>query len=118
MALSLAHITIDCADPQRVAGFRPAALGRSINSRGSEYFASIGDQSPSAAPPVWFFIRVPEPKSGKNRVHVDLRADDREAEVARLRGLGAEKVSDHDEWGAQWTVLRDVEGNEFCVGQA
>ncbi len=61
---------------------------------------------------------VPEPKSGKNRVHVDLMAADRRAEVARLQGLGATVVDEYDEWGVQWTVLSDVEGNEFCVAEA
>jgi len=69
-------------------------------------------------PEVWVFIRVPESKAGKNRVHVDLTAADREAEVARLVGLGATACSDHDEWGAVWTTMHDPEGNEFCVGQA
>lgn len=51
----------------------------------------------------------------KNRAHFDLHADDRDAEVARLQGLGATKVRNYDEYGARWTTLQDVEGNEFCV---
>jgi predicted enzyme related to lactoylglutathione lyase len=61
------------------------------------------------------FIKVPEHKSVKNRLHVDVTADDREVEVARLMGLGGSRASDHDEWGAVWTVMADPEGNEFCV---
>ncbi len=63
----------------------------------------------------WFFLRVPEPKVAKNRLHVDLKATDRSAEVARLQGLGATVIAEHDEGGTQWTVLHDLEGNEFCV---
>ncbi len=65
--------------------------------------------------PNLFFIRVPEAKAVKNRVHVDLASDDRDAEVTRLVGIGARHVADHDEGGASWTVLHDPEGNEFCV---
>ena len=67
--------------------------------------------------PTWLFNKVPEPKTAKNRMHVDLAAADREAEVARLVELGAKRVTDMDEWGYQWTVMQDPEGNEFCVAQ-
>ena len=60
---------------------------------------------------------MPEGKTAKNRMHVDLAASDHEAEVARLVGLGATRVTDIDEWGYRWTVLQDPEGNEFCVAQ-
>ena len=60
---------------------------------------------------------MPEPKIAKNRKHVDLAAADRQAEVDRLIELGATRVSDVDEWGYQWTVMQDPEGNEFCVAQ-
>ena len=58
---------------------------------------------------------LPEGKTVKNRVHVDLRADDRKAEVARLEGLGAKRLADHDEQGVRWTTMGDVEGSEFCI---
>jgi hypothetical protein len=67
--------------------------------------------------PTWLFARVPERKTAKNRMHVDLAAVDQEAEVARLVELGAKRVTDMDEWGYQWTVMQDPEGNEFCVAQ-
>ena len=54
-------------------------------------------------------------QGAKNRAHPDFSAEDREAEVERLVGLGASVVADHDESGVRWTVLQDVEGNEFCV---
>lgn len=74
-----------------------------------------------------FFQRVEEPRAGKNRVHVDLLAgggpavpldEQRERvalEVARLEGLGATRVEDHADLGVHWCVMRDPEGNEFCV---
>jgi predicted enzyme related to lactoylglutathione lyase len=60
--------------------------------------------------------RVPEARTGKNRVHLDLGTDDREAEVARLGSLGASVLAEHDMPGLWWTVMADPEGNEFCVG--
>ncbi|MCM2412405.1 VOC family protein [Streptomyces sp. RKAG290] len=63
------------------------------------------------------FQRVPEPKTVKNRLHLDLHAgpDRRDAEVARLEGLGANVLRKVEEPGGTWTVLTDPEGNEFCV---
>jgi predicted enzyme related to lactoylglutathione lyase len=54
----------------------------------------------------------------KNRVHVDLVTDDREAEIARLVELGAKRGDDHAEFGHTWTVMSDPEGNEFCLAPA
>jgi len=48
-------------------------------------------------------------------MHLDLESDDRPAEIARLVALGATHVDDREEWGHQWSVLQDMEGNEFCV---
>ncbi|MFC6343180.1 VOC family protein, partial [Nocardioides hankookensis] len=68
--------------------------------------------------PTWLFVRVPEPKTAKNRLHLDVAAPDVEAEVTRLVGLGATRVADTDEYGYTWTVMADPEGNEFCVARA
>lgn len=63
------------------------------------------------------FFRVPEPKTVKNRVHVDLAAKDPEAEIDRLVGFGASRVEYRDGGlGNSWTVMLDPEGNEFCTG--
>ncbi|MBV7696953.1 hypothetical protein KWI83_15195 [Streptomyces sp. TRM70350] len=63
------------------------------------------------------FQRVPEPKTGKNRIHLDLHpAEGRRAnEVERLRGLGASVLREVKEAGGEWVVMADPEGNEFCV---
>ena len=60
---------------------------------------------------------MPEPRTVKNRVHVDPVTDDREKEIARLRELGATRGPDHDEHGHTWTVMADPESNEFCIAQ-
>lgn len=64
--------------------------------------------------PRFFFVQVPEPRSGKNRIHLDLRSDDPDAELARLLALGA-TVLDDRRGPDHWVVLADPEGNELCL---
>ncbi len=110
MSARLANITFDCDDPTTTARFWSAVLNRPVADGGSQFFAQISGE------PAWLFIKVPEPKTAKSRMHVDLAAADRETEVARLVDLGATRLADRDEWGHRWTVLLDPEGHEFCVG--
>jgi hypothetical protein len=112
MSLALATITFDCHEPLAVAGFWSAALDRPVAPDSSEYFAQL---SAAGDAPAWFFIKVPEPRTVKNRVHVDLVADDRDKEIARLVELGATRHDDHAEYGHTWTVMADPEGNDFCI---
>lgn len=65
--------------------------------------------------PAVVFVPVPEPKTIKNRLHIDLAPDDRDAEVARLLELGAHRVDIGQGPDVSWPVLADPEGNEFCV---
>ena len=109
MTPTLASITFDCADALSTARFWSAVLDRPLpDDASSEYVLLAGT-------PAWSFFAVPEPKSAKNRVHVDLEVADREAEVDRLLALGASKLGDFDEAGYRWTTLADPEGNEFDV---
>ena len=65
------------------------------------------------------FIAVPEGKSAKNRVHLDLHAEDPadvDAEAERLLAAGATFVGEHREFGVYWRTLQDPEGNELCIG--
>jgi len=112
----LGNITIDCADVLLVARFWSAALERPLDERSSEYFASIGGTDPARSEPAWYFAKVPEPKVAKNRVHLDLTTPDPDF-VQRLVALGATVVEEHEVPGGshRWTVMRDPEGNEFCV---
>ena len=116
MSLSIAAVTFDCRDAATVAQFWSSAFDVPLDPEpaASAFFASIGRSTPGAAATM-MFIQVPEGKDVKNRVHLDLQADDRAAEVDRLVGLGASVVHDKDEWGTRWTTLTDPEGNEFCV---
>ncbi len=113
MSLRVANITLDCVDTMRVASFWAGALGRRIDAGAGEWFASIGRDD--ATQPAWYFIKVSEPKVVKNRMHIDLRADDCEAELRRLVTLGATRLSEQEQYGYRWTTAKDVEGNEFCV---
>jgi predicted enzyme related to lactoylglutathione lyase len=111
MSVTLNHITFDCADAARVADFWSSVLGEAVDPGASADFATITSRTSAS----WMFISVPEPKSVKNRVHVDLATPDLDAELDRLAGLGATRVADLDEGGTRWTTLSDPEGNEFDV---
>ena len=109
MTLSIGMVTIDCTDPQSLAGFWTAALGTTV---ASDYGAFVL----LAGTPALGLQQVPEPRASKNRVHLDLCTDDRAAEMARLTALGASVLAEHAAPGLRWTVMADPEGNEFCVG--
>jgi hypothetical protein len=85
---------------------------------GGDYGEFVFLQPVREGTPALAFQRVPDPTPGKNRIHVDLRTDDRVAEVARLTGLGATYVADREMGGVAWTVLADPEGNQFCLTEA
>ena len=108
--LSIEQIVIDCADAARLAGFWSRALSRPVDEGASEYFAVIGGT------PKLMFLKVPEPKKVKNRLHLDLSGPGWVGEVERLLTLGATKISEHQEYGTEWVTLADPEGNEFDVG--
>jgi hypothetical protein len=109
------NITMDCENPGRLAAFWQAATGYSV-AFSNDLIANLAP--PDAAAAHILLIKVPEPKSAKNRAHVDLEADDRQAEIDRLVSLGATQGETHSMGELIWTVMQDPEGNEFCVAQA
>jgi predicted enzyme related to lactoylglutathione lyase len=115
MALNMVMITIDCADPRKLAEFWTAALGTGVaQDYGGEFlFLEAPEGGLSLG-----LQRVPEERAGKNRVHIDFGSQDREQEVKRLVALGAKEQEQHEVQGFAWTVLSDPEGNEFCVSGA
>lgn len=117
MRIRVGNITVDCLDVLQVAQFWSAAMERPLDDGASEWFASIGAKDPERAEPAWYFARVEEDKTAKNRMHVDV-FDSSPDVVDRLIGLGATIVERHElEWASHsWTVLQDPGGNEFCVG--
>jgi predicted enzyme related to lactoylglutathione lyase len=115
----LVHLVIDAADPARVARFWAAALGWEVAVEEPNevvvWPSGFSYPDPVALPLV--FVPVPEAKTGKNRVHLDLASQSAEhqaAEVSRLLGLGA-APADIGQGDVPWVVLADPEGNEFCV---
>jgi len=115
MKLNMGGITIDCAEPRALAEFWMKALDLEIAFDAEGWFVQL--RSPAnPAQPYLGLQKVPEPRPGKNRVHIDFSTDDREGEVERLVALGATRVDEQSVPGLTWTVLRDPEGNEFCVG--
>jgi predicted enzyme related to lactoylglutathione lyase len=116
MILKLGNIAFDCDDVMKVATFWSAVLGRPLDQGSSEHFASIGGADGERVQPAWYFNKVPEPKQAKNRVHLDLTTPDPSA-VDELVQLGATVVDEHEmaDVNHRWTVMRDPEGNEFCI---
>jgi predicted enzyme related to lactoylglutathione lyase len=108
--MQISCVTFDCEDADRVADFWSAALGWS--RRGGVVRRADGA--------IYLeFVEVPERKTLKNRVHLGLYTDDIDAEIERLCSLGA-VVAWEEEFPPEWTyrnvVLKDPEGNEFCLG--
>ncbi len=138
------QVTFDCADPAALSTFWAAALGYRLQDPPEgfatweafltdlgvpedEWNSASAVVDPDGGGPRLFFQRVPEPKAAKNRVHLDLNVggplgtplDERKAavdrEVKRMIDLGAEVVREVEERGEFWVVMRDPEGNEFCL---
>jgi hypothetical protein len=113
--LSLGQIVVDSADAAALAGFWSSLLERPVLDGANRFFAVIPVAEDGAFPAL-MFLAVPEPRSGKNRLHLDLVSVDRPAAVERAVQLGARKVGEFDEYGTQWTTLADPEGNVFDIG--
>jgi hypothetical protein len=138
------QIVIDAHDPAELATFWAGAVGYELDSPPpgfqtwpdflrahdvpeSEWNSASAVSDPNRSGPRVFFQRVPEPKTVKNRVHIDLQsggggqielAEQRrrvEADVERLIGLGATHLQTRQELGIVWAVMQDPEGNEFCT---
>lgn len=137
------QVTIDCADPDRLANFWAEALGYQLQPppegfvSWEVFLAEMGVPEeernnasaivdPEGIGPRLYFQRVPEPKQAKNRVHLDLNQETREKSpeerrrlvddaAERLKGSGATELYRGEENGGYWVTMADPEGNEFCV---
>ncbi|MFK0156235.1 VOC family protein [Streptomyces sp. NPDC090499] len=115
MGSLIRHVTVDAADPFALAGFWAQALDGSL---ADDDFPGDPEAVVTTAAATLLFIRVDDRKAVKNRVHLDLRPQDRtrDEEVERLLALGATLQGDHRRPdGTGWVTLYDPEGNEFCV---
>jgi predicted enzyme related to lactoylglutathione lyase len=108
------EMVLDCAEPERLATFWCRALDyRQFYA--DARLAVLVPQEGIASP--LLLQQVPEPKVGKNRMHLDIVVDDIEAEVHRLEGLGADRIDEGAQsfGGTKWVRMADPEQNEFCV---
>ena len=112
MTSAIRHVTIDCADAYALGSFWSQVLGRPLHDDDKP-----GDPEALIEDAGLLFVTVPEAKTVKNRLHLDLQPQDRtrDEEVERLLALGATLVTDHRKPdGTGWALLADPEGNEFC----
>jgi Glyoxalase-like domain len=118
MSLSLFAIIVDCQDPRGQADWWAHVLSSQVSERNTDEF-QVGGGVPGS--PSLYFMKVPEPKVVKNRLHLDLLTDGpMESEVDRLVGAGARVIEVREDPDSlqnpdRWTVLADPEDNEFCV---
>ena len=110
---ALFAVTIDCADAPALARFWADVLGRQVaeDSTSEHVVLLVGDGDTSR--PRIVFNKVPEPKTVKNRLHLDLVTERFQDETERLITLGATPIRDMEKPGARWTTFADPEGNEF-----
>lgn len=106
--LTIKDIIIDCADPERLAVFWGGLLGRSIAGRTGPYVWLTRESGPGIG-----FQQVTEPRTGKNRLHLDLASADPASEQRRIESLGGRRLQEYAPGG--FLVMADPEGNEFCV---
>jgi hypothetical protein len=122
----LRSVVIDCANPQRLASFWAAALGWTLRRYADEDIAFLASEGltpetdpsvcvepPDPALPTLWLNKVPEPKVGKVRIHLDVNVADVSG-IDRLIDLGASVVQERP-GGNDWTIMADPEGNEFCA---
>lgn len=120
MSLRIQCLSIDTSDPGALAAFWAEALGwRRTHASEEEVVLEppAGSPQDGVAPDLLFF-KVDDDKVVKNRLHLDLRPEDQDAEVARLVGIGARRVDVGQSSDVTWVVLADPQGNEFCVLRA
>jgi predicted enzyme related to lactoylglutathione lyase len=114
MAAFIKYVTFDCVDPRRLSAFWSEVTGYAPSTQGGD-FAALAAPNERGIRGILFW-QVPEPKTTKSRMHIDLASKEPEAEIERLVGLGATMVEQREGNGTSWTVMLDPEGNEFCIG--
>ncbi|GIF76423.1 VOC family protein [Asanoa siamensis] len=123
MTSRFTELTVDCHDPERLAAFWCAVLDFTVIDRGEgkveigSWVPTVEDVRDRQMPPTLQFIRVPEGRTVKNRLHLDVSPIDGSTadEVSRLLRLGATRADVGQDPDRSWVVLADPEGNEFCV---
>lgn len=106
-------ITFDARDAATLAAFWSAALHRNVDDGASQDFASVAPNGEAEAGPLLMFVKVPEGKSAKNRIHFDLKTAEVDGETSRLIALGATELRPLSANDGKWVSFADPEGNEF-----
>jgi Glyoxalase-like domain len=114
MAAFIKYVTFDCSDPRRLSTFWSQATGY-VPLTVRDDFAALAAPDERGVRGILFW-KVPEPKSTKSRMHIDLASTNPEQEIGLLVRLGAREVEYREGNGTSWTVMLDPEGNEFCIG--
>jgi len=114
MSITLEHVTFDCADATALATFWAGVLEQQVDAGGNEFFATVNKAGDGTA---LMFVQVPEPRTVKNRLHLDLATTTWSAEIDRLVALGAKRLDEYDEYGAHWVTMADPEGNLFDLAE-
>lgn len=109
----IGNIAIDCNDLEGMTSFWEAITGLS-RLVGDDSFCILGDAEHQGRLKL-FMQRVPEPRVGKNRLHIDLYVSDAAAALADVERLGGAAAGSHAREGISWLVATDPEGNEFCL---
>ncbi|MFJ9036504.1 VOC family protein [Streptomyces sp. NPDC102406] len=112
MTVTWYQTVVDAHDPRALARFWCGVLDWHVLYEDDDEVVIGRD---AAALPGLCFVPVPESKAVKNRLHIDLSPDDRDAEVERITALGARRIDVGQGADATWVTLADPEGNEFCV---
>lgn len=107
-------LVLDCPNPELLARFWSEALGYTTLGGAGNYIMLV---DADGVKPKLLLQAVPEPKTSKNRMHLDIETPHVDDEVARLESLGARRLESEvrHEHGTNWVIMADPEGNEFCV---
>jgi Glyoxalase-like domain len=120
MSIKIQSVSVDALDPIAQGRWWAEALGWQITYQDDDEVVlepQRGAPEHGVIPDV-LFLRVPDTKSVKNRLHLDLRPTNQADEVARFERLGAKRVSVGQTDSVTWVVMADLEGNEFCILRA
>ena len=120
MGLWIHWLTIDSEDTDKLADFWCQALGYEVTYRSEEgeTVREVTIEAPDRNGWGILFLEVHDERKVKNRLHLDLRPDDQDAEVARVEKLGAKRIDIGQGPEVTWVVMADPEGNEFCILRA
>ena len=113
--MRIGNVAIDCNDLDAMKAFWMQMTDYK-ELAGDEPFCFLGDPEHMGWTKL-FLQKVPEPRVGKNRLHIDLYVEDRETAAAEVEAVGGRRVGEHENGPVRWVVMADPEGNEFCLVQ-